>query len=231
MVQIIGSFPVSRTFDLPRCAWRNHTGVLALKSCVQKHSASMKFLITGLGNPGPAYHYTRHNIGFMVLGSARRTRMGVCLRPRPTGRYLHHPAQGQSSYFLLKPSTYMNLSGKAVRYHLQKHGTSNPKRTARNHGRFGAAVWKNQDSRQRFRRWSQRTWEYSGGAWPRKLCRACDLALAANFQQRRTGGLCFERLSCQKKRRLCRHLLDKMGDAILGFATIGLERTMNIYNG
>ena len=78
----------------------------------------MKYLIVGLGNIGSEYENTRHNIGFKVVErlaaqkEARfevRTLGSVCL-VKHKGRQL----------ILLKPSTYMNLSGKAVAYYMQK---------------------------------------------------------------------------------------------------------------
>ncbi|MEM9928509.1 MAG: aminoacyl-tRNA hydrolase [Bacteroidota bacterium] len=74
----------------------------------------MKFLIVGLGNPGPKYENTRHNIGFKVLDSLsedwKNESHGSLARIKHRGKQL----------ILLKPDTYMNLSGKAVRYWLQK---------------------------------------------------------------------------------------------------------------
>jgi PTH1 family peptidyl-tRNA hydrolase len=75
----------------------------------------MKFLIVCLGNPGPEYHETRHNIGFMVADrlAAREgktfetTRLGWKTEIAHRGRTL----------ILLKPSTFMNLSGKAFLFH------------------------------------------------------------------------------------------------------------------
>ncbi|MEM0996326.1 MAG: aminoacyl-tRNA hydrolase [Bacteroidota bacterium] len=77
----------------------------------------MKYLIVGLGNPGAEYADNRHNIGFMVvdqLAGEREARFaqdrhGYTCTIRIKGRQIT----------LLKPTTYMNLSGKAVRYHLQ----------------------------------------------------------------------------------------------------------------
>lgn len=78
----------------------------------------MKYLIVGLGNIGEEYHDTRHNIGFTVLdalATASNTsftdkRYGAVCQIRYKGREL----------ILLKPSTYMNLSGNAVSYWLKK---------------------------------------------------------------------------------------------------------------
>ena len=85
----------------------------------------MKYLIVGLGNIGAEYADTRHNIGFKVLDALAEAsnavfttvRYGDMAEVRYKGRTL----------LLLKPSTYMNLSGKAVRYWLdaEKIGVEN----------------------------------------------------------------------------------------------------------
>ena len=85
----------------------------------------MKYLIVGLGNIGMEYAGTRHNIGFKVLDALAEAsnavfttvRYGDMAEVRYKGRTL----------LLLKPSTYMNLSGKAVRYWLdaEKIGVEN----------------------------------------------------------------------------------------------------------
>lgn len=76
------------------------------------------FLVVGLGNIGAEYAATRHNIGFMILDAWAQAsnilfsteRYGDVALIREKGREFH----------LLKPSTYMNLSGQAVRYWMQK---------------------------------------------------------------------------------------------------------------
>lgn len=78
----------------------------------------MKYLVMGLGNPGPEYELTRHNIGFLTLDrlaekeglkfSANRYSQKAELKYK--GRQLH----------LIKPTTYMNLSGKAINFWLQQ---------------------------------------------------------------------------------------------------------------
>ena len=78
----------------------------------------MNYLVAGLGNIGAEYENTRHNMGFMVLDAwaqASNTvfssdRYGSVAEVREKGRTL----------ILLKPSTFMNLSGKAVRYWMQE---------------------------------------------------------------------------------------------------------------
>src|SRR5690554_3574793 len=78
----------------------------------------MKYLIAGLGNIGAEYENTRHNIGFMVLDALAKAsnavfedkRYGFVAEMRLKNKHL----------ILLKPSTFMNLSGNAIRYWLQK---------------------------------------------------------------------------------------------------------------
>jgi PTH1 family peptidyl-tRNA hydrolase len=78
----------------------------------------MKYLIAGLGNIGPEYELTRHNVGFLVLDQLAdmhkvnftTSRLADKAEFRFKGRIMH----------LIKPSTYMNLSGKAIAYWLKE---------------------------------------------------------------------------------------------------------------
>lgn len=78
----------------------------------------MKYLICGLGNIGTEYEYTRHNIGFRVLDALAKasnisftdSRYGAIAEMKVKNRQL----------VLLKPATFMNLSGNALRYWMQK---------------------------------------------------------------------------------------------------------------
>jgi PTH1 family peptidyl-tRNA hydrolase len=78
----------------------------------------MKYLVAGLGNIGPEYAHTRHNIGFDIL-DALAGASNISFQDRRYGfvAELKHRAR---TFVLLKPSTYMNLSGNAVRYWLRK---------------------------------------------------------------------------------------------------------------
>lgn len=77
-----------------------------------------KFLIVGLGNPGPKYENTRHNIGFKILDYIAE-KEEVSFSTEKLGDVAKFKFKGRT-FILLKPSTYMNLSGKAVNYWLQK---------------------------------------------------------------------------------------------------------------
>ena len=78
----------------------------------------MKYLVVGLGNIGAEYATTRHNMGFMVLDAWAQASNAVFTTER-YGAVADISFKGRQ-FVLLKPSTYMNLSGNAVRYWLQK---------------------------------------------------------------------------------------------------------------
>src|SRR6056297_1732171 len=77
-----------------------------------------KYLIVGLGNIGDEYAETRHNIGFKILDALADQR-ALDFETQKLGEVAIHKLKGRS-IVCLKPSTYMNLSGKAVRYWLEK---------------------------------------------------------------------------------------------------------------
>lgn len=77
-----------------------------------------KYLIVGLGNPGSEYENTRHNIGFKILDA-----FSDLLKVSFSSSRLAYTGEGKiknKTFFLIKPTTFMNLSGKAVNYYLQK---------------------------------------------------------------------------------------------------------------
>ena len=77
-----------------------------------------KYLIVGLGNPGAEYVGTRHNTGYMVLDAFAEA-SNTAFEDRRYGFVAETSLRGRK-LFLLKPTTYMNLSGNAVRYWMQK---------------------------------------------------------------------------------------------------------------
>ncbi|NBU81144.1 MAG: aminoacyl-tRNA hydrolase [Flavobacteriaceae bacterium] len=79
---------------------------------------SKKFLIVGLGNIGDEYVNTRHNIGFKILDYVA-AKQGVSFETAKLGAVAEFTIKGRK-LILLKPNTYMNLSGKAVHYWMQK---------------------------------------------------------------------------------------------------------------
>lgn len=83
---------------------------------------SKKFLIVGLGNIGGEYVNTRHNIGFKMLDYIA-SKHGVSFETAKLGVVAEISIKGRK-LILLKPNTYMNLSGKAVQYWMQKENIS-----------------------------------------------------------------------------------------------------------
>ena len=78
----------------------------------------MKYLIVGLGNVGPEYDGTRHNIGFRVLDALAKA-SNIVFEDKRYG-FVGKMRVKNCELVLLKPSTFMNLSGNAVRYWLNK---------------------------------------------------------------------------------------------------------------
>ncbi len=78
----------------------------------------MKYLIVGLGNKGAEYESTRHNIGFKVAEKIAET-MEAPFQSANFGWIAEGKHRGRK-VFVLKPDTYMNLSGKAVKFWIQK---------------------------------------------------------------------------------------------------------------
>ncbi len=70
-------------------------------------------LIVGLGNPGKEYDDTRHNIGFAVIDAFARQR-GIAVTKRDHQALTGDGSMGETRVFLMKPQTFMNLSGQAV---------------------------------------------------------------------------------------------------------------------
>jgi len=185
----------------------------------------MKYLIAGLGNPGAEYELTRHNIGFLVLdrladvhkAQFRSDRLADHAELKYKGRQLH----------LIKPTTFMNLSGKAVSYWLQNlkipkenmlvvlddialpFGSLRMRQKGSSAGHNGLknmeAFLGGQDyARLRFGIGN----DFSKG-------QQVDFVLS-NFTQTEFGELT--------------PVLDRASEMILSFCTIGIERTMNHFN-
>ncbi len=88
------------------------------KKNIQEEKIMKKFLIVGLGNIGQEYENTRHNIGFKVLDYLAKQE-SLTFQTQKLGDIAEYTIKGRK-LILLKPSTYMNLSGKAVKYWMEK---------------------------------------------------------------------------------------------------------------
>lgn len=78
----------------------------------------MKYLIFGLGNIGPEYANTRHNIGFKILDALAKA-SNIAFKDNRYGFTAEMKFKGRK-FILVKPNTYMNLSGRSVNYWMQK---------------------------------------------------------------------------------------------------------------
>ena len=88
------------------------------KNSTEDNIPMKKFLIVGLGNIGSEYANTRHNIGFKILDYVAHSE-GISFQTQKLGDVAELKIKGRI-LILLKPNTYMNLSGKAVKYWLEK---------------------------------------------------------------------------------------------------------------
>lgn len=185
----------------------------------------MKYLIVGLGNIGAEYAETRHNIGFKVLDALA----GASDTFFTTGRYgdiatLRHKGH---TLVLLKPSTYMNLSGKAVRYWMDAE-----------HIAPENLLVVSDDIALPFGTLRMRAKGSAGGH--NGLKNIAELLGTEEFARMRFGvGGDFPRGHqvdyvlgewTEEERAAMPERLKLFGDAILSFAAIGLERTMNLFN-
>jgi len=83
------------------------------------------WLIVGLGNPGPKYEWTRHNCGFMLVDELAR-RAGKVIRTPEAQSLTARVTIGSTDALLVKPQTWMNLSGVAVAALVRKHSIVAP---------------------------------------------------------------------------------------------------------
>jgi PTH1 family peptidyl-tRNA hydrolase len=100
--------------------WLNN--LFNIKVTSDKSDDMNKFLIVGLGNIGAEYANTRHNIGFKVLDFIAN-KEGASFNDLKFGAVAELKIKGKT-FLLLKPNTYMNLSGKAVHYWMEKEKIS-----------------------------------------------------------------------------------------------------------
>jgi PTH1 family peptidyl-tRNA hydrolase len=185
----------------------------------------MRFLIAGLGNVGAAYELTRHNIGFLTLDRLADNhkvefsteRLADKAELKYKGKQLH----------LIKPNTFMNLSGKAVSYWLQElkiprenllvvvddlalpYETLRLRQKGSSAGHNGLKNIELILGTQEYARLRMGIGNhFSKGA-------QIDFVLS-NFEQ--------------EELKVLPEIMDKSGEMILSFCTIGVERTMNFFN-
>ena len=185
----------------------------------------MKYLIAGLGNIGSEYAEPRHNIGFKVLDALAAASNAV-FRTERYGDVAEMRFKGRT-FLLLKPSTYMNNSGNAVRYWLRKEkvepaellvvlddlalplGTIRMRAKGNDGGHNGlksidACIGTN--------------------AYPRLRC-----GIGHDFRQGQQVDYVLGEWLPEEKETL-RSVIGMASEAVLSFGTQGVERTMNLFN-
>ncbi len=185
----------------------------------------MKYLVVGLGNIGPEYLFTRHNIGFMVAD-----RLAAIHDTKFTMNKLAYTAEIKykgRQIFIIKPTTYMNLSGKAVRYYLEglkipienllvitdeiqlPYSTMRLKPKGSSGGHNGLKNIEELLQTQNFARLRFGV----GNDFPRG--RQVDYVLS-NFSDDEMAGIVTD--------------LDRASDIVLSFCAVGIEKTMSQFN-
>lgn len=185
----------------------------------------MKYLIIGLGNIGSEYHETRHNIGFMVLDSLAEDK-AVSFQLKRHAHVAEVKVKGRT-LILLKPTTYMNLSGKAVQYWMQEEKIS-----------IENILVITDDLALPFGTLRMRMKGSSGGH--NGLSHIEETLSSANYTRLRMGvGSEFSKGQqvdyvlapfSEVQQKEMPEVLKRAKDAIVGFATIGVERAMNSVN-
>ncbi len=184
----------------------------------------MKYLIVGLGNIGAEYEATRHNIGFMVADYLAE-QAGVSFEVARLANTASFKHKGKSIH-LIKPSTYMNLSGKAVNYWMQqlKIPLSNtliitddialPLEKIRMRAKGSSAGHNGLKNIE----------EILGSNYPRLR-----IGIGDDFPKGRQVDYVLSRFTDQEFEILPK-VIKNAAEAALSFCTIGIERTMNFFN-
>ena len=184
----------------------------------------MKFLIVGLGNIGPEYELTRHNIGFLVadyLADKGKAEFQVS-RLASIANFKH---KGKTIY-VIKPTTYMNLSGKAVNYWMQQlkvplvntliitDDLALPLQKIRMRAKGSSAGHNGLKNIE----------ETVGSNYPRLR-----IGIGNDFLKGQQIDFVLNSFS-EEELEVIPKIVKNAGEAALSFCTIGIERTMNFFN-
>ncbi len=185
----------------------------------------MKYLIAGLGNFGEQYANTRHNIGFMVLDTLAGV-SNISFEDRRYGFVTNYRYRSRTCV-LLKPTTYMNLSGRAVNYWLQKEkiplenlfvivdDLALPFGTVRIRARGGDGGHNG-------------LYNISQVLGTQAYARL-RFGIGGDYGSGDQVGYVLGELSPEEKQVLPERI-DRVVDSVRSFVTVGIERTMNLYN-
>ena len=186
---------------------------------------AMKYLIVGLGNIGAEYEGTRHNCGFMVIDRlVKEAKVPYVLDRHAYRAEVKHKGR---TLVIIRPTTYMNLSGKAVKYWLQKEkigqenllvvvddialpiGKMRMKKQGSGGGHNGLANIE----------------ELLGN---NNYCRL-RIGVGNNFSQGHQIDYVLGRFSEEEESQV-EAVLDRAAEAVKSFVTLGPDRTMNMFN-
>lgn len=187
--------------------------------------AGMKYLIAGLGNVGAEYANTRHNIGFNVVDELAR-RMGVQFE---VGKHAY-VAEGKfkgRTLILIKPTTYMNLSGKAVNYWLKDQKIKDENLMVVTDDLalpYGKIRIKGKGSDGGHNGLKDINLVLGHNHYPRLR-----FGIDARFSKGRQVDYVLGKWNAEEEKEL-EELVNKSADAVEAFCSIGLERAMNFFN-
>lgn len=184
----------------------------------------MKYLIVGLGNIGPDYDQTRHNIGFMVLDAFAKASNAV-FEDKRYG-FVSEMRLRNQSLILLKPSTFMNLSGNAIRYWMQKEKIDNQHLLVVVDDLaipFGSLRMKSKGS-DAGHNGLKHIQDLIGQDYPRLR-----FGIGSDFPRGRQVDYVLDRFS-DEERQLLPERIDMAIDMIRSFCLAGVQVTMNQYN-
>ena len=185
-----------------------------------------KFLIVGLGNIGEKYSNTRHNIGFQILDALAKEQE-VKFETEKLGDVTQFRFKGRT-FVLLKPSTFMNLSGKAVKYWMNKEKIL-PENilivTDDVNIDFGAIRIKGKGSAGGHNGLKDIEAKLSSQKYPRFR-----FGVGGNYPKGRQVDFVLGQWTSEEESELIERI-PQCGKAILSFGTDGISNTMNAFNG
>ncbi|MFN6947091.1 MAG: aminoacyl-tRNA hydrolase [Cytophagaceae bacterium] len=185
----------------------------------------MKYLICGLGNIGPEYELTRHNIGFLILDRLA-DRLEVKFE---IGRHAYHAEAKFKGrvLILVKPTTFMNLSGKAFSHWMNSEKIPLENSIAITDDialPFGKIRIKGKGSNGGHNGLGDIQSVLGTDVYPRMR-----IGVGNDYPKGRQAEYVLSRFPADEMGELP-DLLDKCCDAVLSFVSIGMERTMNTFN-
>lgn len=185
----------------------------------------MKYLVAGLGNPGTRYKLTRHNIGFLVLDKlARQENLRFEASRHAETTWLKYKGR---AIHLIKPTTYMNASGKAVNYWLQQLNIPKTNLLVVVDDialPFGKIRMRAKGSSAGHNGLKDIEQAIGGGNYPRLR-----FGIGDDFYKGQQVDYVLSNFSEEEMNHLP-EMMDRSIDMIFAFATIGIQRTMSQFN-